>query len=512
MKRLLRILTGRFFAFIVLISIQIFILVALILNFAEQSNVYLTIIYILGFIAAFYVVSREEHPTFKMSWVIVILAAPIFGVPFYLIFGNKRDTKKVAKQLSDYNKYFFYNSAKNLSLQNEQTLESLSLVNPNYRRQCDYLANISDAAVYQGTRVSYFESGDIAVEEILKVMEQAKRFILIETFIIDFGYLWDRFLALLEKKIEENVDIYLLYDDLGTIRNFPINYVKTLNRKGIKATVFNKLKAHLNPRLNYRDHRKLIIVDGHTGFTGGINIADEYINRKIRFGHWKDTAVKLEGEAVFSLTEMFFQQWCFASRSTIDISLFTCKREFESDGWVQPFGDSPLDNDNIAENAYIQIINHAVKYVWITTPYLILDTQMITALTIAAQSKVDVRIITPSIPDKWYVHSVSRSHYAQLLRAGVRIYEYTPGFIHSKMFVCDDSVAIVGTTNMDYRSFYLHFECGVALYYSSVINDVRNDIDRTFDVSREISLEQQMKTPFLTRLLRNILKLFSPMM
>jgi cardiolipin synthase len=512
MKRLLKILTGRFFAFVVLISFQIFILVTLILNVLERSNLYFTIIYILGFIAAFYVVSREEHPAFKISWVIVILAAPVFGVPFYLIFGNKRDTKKIGRQLSEYNKYFLYNSKNVFPPPEISTIEALNEKNRNYKRQSEYLANLTHSSLYDGTSIKYYESGELAIEDILASIESASRFILIEIFIIDFGYLWDKLLTLLQKKVEENVSVYLLYDDLGTIQNFPIHYERTLNKMGIKATVFNKLKAHLNPRLNYRDHRKLIIIDGYTGYTGGINIADEYINRKIRFGHWKDTAVKLEGKAVFSMTEMFFQQWCFASKTPIDISQFTVRKSSESDGWVQPFGDSPLDNDNIAENAYIQIINHASNYVWITTPYLILDTQMITALSIAAQSGVDVRIITPGIPDKWYVHSVSRSHYAQLLRAGVRIYEYTPGFIHSKMFVCDDSVAIVGTTNMDYRSFYLHFECGVAMYYNSAINDVRNDIDRTYDLSKEILLSEEMKTPLLTRILRNILKLFSPMM
>jgi cardiolipin synthase len=281
---------------------------------------------------------------------------------------------------------------------------------------------------------------------------------------------------------------------------------------GFKTGVFNRIKPHLNAKLNYRDHRKILIIDGDVGFTGGINFADEYINRKIRFGHWKDSTVMLKGDAVWNLTLMFFQQWMFTTGEDVDLTEFTPRKSFPSDGFVQPFGDRPLDGENISENAYIQIINHARHYVWITTPYLIIDTQMATALIIAAQSGVDVRIITPNFPDKWYVHPVTRSNYLQLLRAGVRIFEYTPGFIHAKMFVSDDEVSIVGSTNMDYRSFYMHFECGVAFFHSSIATHVRNDIAKTLDLCTEINLLDEESISLPVRLGRNILKLFSPLM
>ncbi|NCB01266.1 MAG: cardiolipin synthase [Spirochaetia bacterium] len=508
MKGLLKILSGRFLTFIILMFLQIAFLFIIILNLMERSSLYLSMIYILGFVAAFYVLSREEYPAFKMSWVIIILAAPVFGVPFYLIFGNKRNNKAIERQVNEYNQYLINEGKPYLFF---SPIE-MNDVSPMYKRQSDYITRLTRSIVFDGTQVTYLPSGAEAFTHIVQEIKKAKRFILIETFIIDMGYMWESILTLLKEKLKEGVDIYLLYDDLGTIQNIPKHYDSYLLSLGIKAVVFNKLRAHLNPRLNYRDHRKIIVIDGDVGFTGGLNLADEYMNRKIRFGHWKDTAVKLEGNGVYSMSEMFFQQWCFASKTSVDITQFIPKTTQKNDGYVQPFGDSPLDNYNISENAYIQIINHASRYVWITTPYLILDVQMSTALTIAAESGVDVRIITPSIPDKWYVHSVSRSHYKQLLRSGVKIYEYTPGFIHSKMFVCDDRVAIVGTTNMDYRSFYLHFECGVAMYHSSAIHDVRNDIVKTLDLCKEITLMYEQSIPFHIRFLRNILKLFSPMM
>ncbi len=512
MKRILKILTGRFFTSILFAALQIGLLLALVTNLVERGDIYLTVVYIMSAITVFYVLSREENPAYKMSWVILLMAFPVFAVPFYIIFGNKRDSAKVARQVAMYDQYVSADSPVECVRQSQESLRKLEEFNAGYRRQSDYIMNLTRSCLYENTGVGYYSSGEGAFKAILEDMRGATRFILIETFIIDMGYLWNAVLDVLKEKVQNRVEVYLLYDDIGTIQTVPAHFQKELKKYGIKVAVFNRLRGHLNPRLNYRDHRKLVIIDGDIGYTGGINIADEYINRKIRFGHWKDTAVRLEGSAVYSMSMMFFQQWGFTTKETIDISLYTPRKEVKSEGFVQPFGDSPLDNYNIAENAYIQMINHATKYLWLTTPYLILDTQMITALTMASESGVDVRIITPSIPDKWYVHSVSRSHYGQLLRSGVRIYEYTPGFIHAKMFVSDDQAAIVGTTNMDYRSFYLHFECGVALFNAPAIHDVRNDIQRTMDVSREITLKMDSQTPLFTRFLRNLLKLFSPVM
>lgn len=282
---------------------------------------------------------------------------------------------------------------------------------------------------------------------------------------------------------------------------------------GIECRVFNRFRPSLDVFMNYRDHRKICIIDGNVGFTGGINLADEYINAYEKHGHWKDTSIMLKGDAVWSLTILFLQMWGNTlSENDIDFEAYKPTKSYPTDGFVQPFGDSPIDSDLIGENTYMNIINNAKEYVYIQTPYLILDHEMTTALCLAAQSGIDVRIITPHIPDKWYVHAVTRANYAELVRAGVKIYEYTPGFIHAKTIVSDDTYAIVGTTNFDFRSFYLHFECGVFLFRASTVLDVRNDFLQTQQLSEEITENDCEKVKLPVRILRALLRVFSPLM
>ena len=303
-----------------------------------------------------------------------------------------------------------------------------------------------------------------------------------------------------------------MYDDLGSIMTLPVNYDVQLRNAGIQCAVFNPFKPRLNATMNYRDHRKITVIDGNVGFCGGINIADEYINAYEKHGHWKDTGVLLRGDAVWNLTAMFLSLWNFTSPTDKPFEQYRPTIHCESDGYVQPFGDSPLDHINVSEETYMQIINRATRYVYITTPYLILDNEMITALQVAARSGVDVRIVTPHVPDKWLVHQTTQSFYQVLLDAGVRIYEYTPGFVHAKMYVSDDTVAIVGTANMDYRSFYLHFECGVCFFRSSVVQDVRADIEHLLTQCFEIPKDYIRHVRLWKRIVRAFLRLFSPMM
>ncbi len=512
MKKFLKLLTGRLFTFIALLAVQIGVLVWLILNFMSISTYYIPFVYTVAFVSVFFIVSRDDHPVFKISWILVILVAPVFGVPFYILFGNKRVGRRVARQMAKYQEHYEKEMRAVLPEPGNDVRAAIESASPNLGRQSDYITNLTGYAAWDRTAVEYFPLGEIAFESILEEVEQARKFILFEYFIVEEGQMWSAMLAVLRRKLAEGVVIRIMYDDLGSIQTLPASYEKTLREMGFLVGVFNRIKPHLNAKLNYRDHRKILIIDGNVGFTGGINFADEYINRKIRFGHWKDSTVMLKGPGVWNLTLMFFQQWMFTTGEDIDFTEFVPTKEFPTDGYVQPFGDSPLDGENISENAYIQIINHARSYVWITTPYLIIDTQMTAALCVAAQSGVDVRIITPQVPDKWYVHPVTRSHYLPLLDAGVRIFEYTPGFMHAKMFIADDEVSIVGTTNMDYRSFYLHFECGVIFFRSSVAAKVRNDMMRTLDLCTEITLAEQEQQPFTVRLFRNVLKLFSPLM
>ncbi|MFA7371178.1 MAG: cardiolipin synthase [Sphaerochaetaceae bacterium] len=512
MKKFLKFITGRLFYFVLLVALQIGVIIWVALNFVSATSFYIPTIYFLVFVSVFILVSGEDHPIFIVSWLMLRFVAPIIGLPFYMIFGNKRSSSKLRRQMAKYQEHYEKEMRIILPEPAGQVRNSLMAEFPNFARQSDYIRNLTGSQLWEGTAVEYFPLGEDAFVRILEEVEKAQKFILFESFIIAEGYMWETMLSLLKRKAAAGVTVRLLYDDLGSIKSTPSNYEHILRQMGLKVGVYNRIQPHLDARLNYRDHRKLLVIDGNVGFTGGINFADEYINRIIRYGHWKDTTVMLKGDAVWNLTLMFLQQWIFTTEEDVDFTAFVPTKSYPHDGFIQPFGDSPLDGENISENAYIQMINHAQRYVYITTPYLILDTQMVTALTIAAQSGVDVRIITPNFHDKWYVHPVTRSNYLPLLKAGIKIFEYTPGFMHAKMFVSDDEVAIVGTTNMDYRSFYLHFECGVIFFLSTVCLAVRNDIERTLEVSREVTLEEQESTPLVKRVARAILKLFSPLM
>lgn len=334
-----------------------------------------------------------------------------------------------------------------------------------------------------------------------------------EFFIIEPGHMWDSILEILRQKAAQGVDVRVMYDDVGCIYTLPRNYDKTLRSMGIQAVRFNRFLPMLNTYFNYRDHRKMCIIDGNVGYTGGINLADEYINEKERFGHWKDTGVKLVGSGVANMTALFLQLWDFSVREqTENLVDYLPTITAPSDGYVQAFADSPLDDYNVSETVFMNIITGATKSVYITSPYLTLDNEMITALCTAAQSGVDVRIVTPGIPDKKYVYLVTQSYYAQLIAAGVRIYEYTPGFIHSKMIVADNDIAVVGTINMDFRSFYLHFECGTVFYRGSIVDKVRQDILGTIEMSREIDKDWLKVYPKWKSICASFLSMFAPLM
>jgi cardiolipin synthase len=303
---------------------------------------------------------------------------------------------------------------------------------------------------------------------------------------------------------------------VGCVNTLPAKYFKKLQKKGIKCAAFNPFLPVISVVMNNRDHRKIFVVDGNIGFTGGINLADEYINQVERFGYWKDTGIRLEGEAVWSFTAMFLEMWNYITQETEDCTKFMPKiyqtEPFKEDGFVQPYGDSPLDHENVGENIYLNIINRAKKYVYIFTPYLIIDNEMMVALRNAAKSGVDVRIVTPGIPDKKAIFLMTQSYYQPLLESGVKIYQYTPGFIHAKCFVCDDEVATVGSINLDFRSLYLHFECGVWMYRSSAVMQVKEDCLATFEQSEEISVEFCRKRHLVVRMVQSLMRLFAPLL
>ena len=502
---LLRFLFSKLVVVGLLIAIQALVIIFSIIKLADYFTIIYAILTVLGIAIVVWLVSKDENPSYKLAWVILVMALPIFGGLFYLMFGNKNMPKQLLERIRASEQI-----EKELFTPSDSLLPKLESHHDQLVSMARFIQNTTGAPIYQYTRSEYLPLGEIMWQRMLEELQKAERFIFMEYFILQEGEMWTPILAILKEKAAKGLDVRFMYDDLGSIQTISRGYHKQLEEWGIKSVLFNPFKPHLNSVMNYRDHRKILVIDGNVGFCGGINIADEYINAYEKHGHWKDTGVLLKGEGVWPLTAMFLSLWNFSRSTDTDFEPFRPTLRRESDGYVQAFGDSPLDHINVSEESYMQIINRATRYVYITTPYLILDHEMITALQMAARSGVDVRIITPHVPDKWLVHETTRSFYRPLLKTGIRIYEYTPGFVHAKMYVADDKVAIVGTANMDFRSFYLHFECGVCFYQSSVVSDVRDDMLQMLDQCTEVFATDYVS--IWRRLVRALLRLFSPMM
>lgn len=494
------------------IAVQVFYLITVFWSLGTMYTYSYFLFVVLGMLLALYIVNSDMNPSYKIAWIIPILVIPIFGSMFYLFFGNNHSGDRLRKKMAN-----FAAESKLLLPQDDELIEKLDKENRVVEKQANYIYKYGGYPVYKNTQTTYFPLGEDKFKAMLEELEKAERFIFMEYFIIQEGVMWNTILEVLERKAAQGVDVRVVYDDFGCLFTLPHKYNEVLEAKGIKCKVFNKFKPIWSAKMNNRDHRKILVIDGHTAFNGGINLADEYINAYEKHGHWKDTAVMLKGEAVWSFTMMFLTMWNYLNNTKPDnYSIYMPREEdiaqYKSDGFVIPFTDSPLDDEPVGENVYLNIINDAKDYVYITTPYLIIDNEMQTSLILAAKSGIDVRIITPHIPDKWFVHEVTRAHYKKLTKHGVRIYEYTPGFIHAKNFVSDDSVAVVGTINLDFRSLYLHFECATWMYNTECIEDVRNDYFKTLEKCQEITYEDCLHVNFFKRVCRALLRLFAPMM
>lgn len=474
---------------------------------SERWSIVYRLFNILSVVMVIWLIRKYDNPAYKTAWIVLILLFPIGGGLFYLIWGNTPFNSARAR-------HKFHPRTPDFAGAIERPAsEALSAALPRHQRGARYIENESAMPVWNDTVTAYYPVGEKQFAAMCEALESAERFIFLEYFIIEEGVMWNTMLDILARKAQAGVEVRVLYDDAGCIATLPRGYDKYLRSLGIRAVRFNQFIPTLNTYLNNRDHRKICVVDGNIGFMGGINLADEYINTKVRFGHWKDTGVRLIGPGVANMTEMFLQMWEYATgERPLDRTSYMPTVVRSGDGYVQPFYDSPLDDRNVGETVFMHIINRAQRYVYITTPYLILDNEMITALTNAAQSGVDVRIITPGIPDKKFVYMVTRSYYLQLRRAGVKIYEYRPGFLHAKMIVSDDDVAVVGTMNMDFRSFFLHFECGTVLYGGQTITDIKEDIMETIGLSREIDADWFRNVPWISSVIASILRLFAPML
>ena len=377
-----------------------------------------------------------------------------------------------------------------------------------------YMINTGGYPIYKNTNIEYFSLGEEKFKEMKRQIKKAQKFIFMEYFIVEESYMWNSILELLEEKVKEGVEVRFMYDGMCSLSLLPYDYPKTLEKLGIKCKIFSPLRPVLSTAQNNRDHRKILVIDGTVAFNGGINLGDEYINSIEKYGHWKDTAIMLTGDAVKSFTLMFLQMWNINEKNHDDFEKYISieKEEQNTIGYVMPYGDSPLDNENVGENVYLDILATAKKYVHIMTPYLIIDNEMMTALTYAAKRDVDVKLILPGIPDKKSAFMLARTYYPELIQAGVKLYEYTPGFVHAKVFSSDDEKAVVGTINLDFRSLYLHFECATFFYKSNTIKSVENDFQNTLLKCKLVTMEDYKKLNIFYKIGGGILKLIAPLM
>lgn len=463
----------------------------------------------LSVVLAMYIVNKDDVAAYRMGWILLILIAPVFGGIIYLIWGDKRSSIFMRRKIDR-----GVEAVEPFVHQDEEVEKSFSEELPRAAGCAHYLSDYCGFPVWRNTEVKYYPLGDDQYVDMLEELKKAEKFIFVEYYIIAQGAMWSAILDILRQKAAEGVDVRVIYDDFGCLSSLPNNYNKYLESLGIKCLRFNPLVPLVAVVMNNRDHRKMLVIDGNVGFTGGLNLADEYINIKKRFGYWKDSGVMLKGDAVWNLTAMFLDIWYAFRHCREDVSSFGPTQRISSVGYVQPFYDSPFDYETITVNLYTDIITRARDYVYIFTPYLGISDDMSFALRNAARRGVDVRLVIPGIPDKPVTYRITRSYTIPLLRAGVRVYEYTPGFIHAKCYVCDDETAIVGTGNSDYRSLYLQFECGVMFSNCEAVLDLRRDAQQVFAVSHEVTLDERVKKGIkglLIRALDSVLRVLAPL-
>lgn len=508
---MLQMLTHRVVMVSLLIAIQVALIVYPIVVSGRYSVVVNVCFSIFSILSVLVIVNRRTNPGYKIAWIIPILALPVFGWLLYFLFGGNKVSRRARRKMQEIEQYH-----RQALPPREPILAQIDRISEDAARQSRYIQDMAGCPPYTRTESLFLPTGEAQFARMLEDLSRAQHFIFLEYFIIREGLMWNSILNILVRKARDGVDVRLIYDDMGCIKNLPGKYDQLLEQSGVKCCVFNPFLPVISARMNNRDHRKICVIDGNIGYTGGINLADEYINEYERFGHWKDTGIRLYGEAVWNLTVMFLSMWDYIRGTHENYELYRpgiyLPLPDASDGFVQPYGDAPLDDEPVGETVYLNMINRAKRYVFITTPYLVLDNEMTTALCIAAKSGVDVRIITPHIPDKWYVHEVTRANYAQLVDSGVRIYEYTPGFIHSKAVVVDDEYAAVGTINFDYRSLYLHYECGTWMYRTESILTIKRDYLTTLHSCQPITPEVCRKMPLFRRLLGAVLRAFAPLL
>lgn len=494
---------------ILLLILQVLVFVAIIGEYYMPLSI---VFRVLSLFLVVFIINKNYNPAYKIAWILLITAVPVFGSIIFLV-CRMQVTRKFFNHLIIQK----FEETKPFLKQSTITLDEIKKDNKHISNLSKYVHKYAGYPIYNATDTQYFPLGEIFFEDLKKELSMAEHFIFMEFFIIDQGKMWGEILDILLEKVKQGVDVRLIYDGMGSELILPHKYEKKLSEAGIQCRVFNPFTPLLSSIQNNRDHRKIVVIDGHTAYTGGVNLADEYINEITRFGHWKDTAIKIHGEAVVNFTMMFFNMWNYTNKSDENeyTEYFPHKyhpESFKNDGYVMPYGDIPIDDEHIGKNVYIDIISKAKDYVYIMSPYLILDSETLNALEIASKSGVKVKLIVPGIPDKWYVYYIAQSFYKDLLDMGVEVYEYSKGFVHAKSFVSDDTTAVVGTINLDFRSLYLHFEDAVFMYKSRAVMDVKTDFKQTLKDCTKIDYDYIAKIPAIKKLFSAILRILSPML
>ncbi len=502
----------RLFFALISIMLEILALAVIFTGFIQFMPWLVVVIRILGALIVLGIFSQNKTASLKMPWIMLIMAVPLTGVTLYLLIGLDKNTRKMRERYEAIDSMLMC-----MARGDTETRQDLRRADPAGASLAAYLHSYAGAPLFRDTKVTYYPEASEGLEAQLEDLAKAQKFIFMEYHAIEDSVSFHRIEEVLVERVKHGVEVRLFYDDIGSIGFITTDFVRRMEAKGIRCRVFNPFAPGINIFLNNRDHRKITVIDGKVGFTGGYNLADEYFNVTHPYGYWKDTGIRLEGPAVQSLGSMFLEMWNAVrdnDKDDRDFSAYLPDPEPQegAQGFVQPYADSPIDDEHVGEEVYISIVEGAQDYVWFVTPYLIITDEMRHALSLAAKRGVDVRVVTPGIPDKKLVYSVTRSYYNGLVSNGVRIFEYTPGFCHCKMSVSDDRVATCGTINLDYRSLYHHFENGCVLYGNEAVMAIRKDFEEIMAVSREVTDTYRYGRSAFLRLGQLLLRLAAPLL
>ena len=485
--------------------LQIVFTMSLGVLFSELATVIRILYIVLSTLLVLEIIKNTKSLSANLPWIILIVQFPVAGTMLYFFISNdlhsSKMLKKVNKEVNDSKKYYI------------QDKDILTELNKKKKDKLKYITEDAKFPVTKNNKVKYFPSGELTFNEMIKELKKAKEYIFLEYFRIDRGTMWNTILEILKEKVKAGVEVRIIYDDFGCVAPLPNDYNKQLEKMGIKVVVFNEVKPFRGIIMNNRDHRKILIIDGKTVFCGGINLADEYINAKIRFGHWKDNGIMIKGDGVNNFIIMFLSLWNAYKHDDKDYKKYKVKEKgkYRQNGYLAGYCDNPLESEHVGETIYLNIINQAKEYLYISSPYLILDSELNKALILASKRGVDVKIVVPEIADKKIVYSLSSSYFEHLIANGVKIYTYTPGFILSKVFVSDDTIATVGTFNLDYRSLNLHFECGVYMENVDEIKNIKKDLEGVIKKSHKVT-KKEATPSFIRGIWQSILRLFAPLM